>query len=428
MTRLILFVLSALLALLSVVHAKTDQIRVYAFTSDYCYGPPAGSNMDIKRNKCKNVPNGARSIKPMLDSKRDGWVDDVNTGILFCEVITYSVQDCVEGAERNSVPVPEELEQCLHPGEPGDSMALFSVKFECKSEYVSTATPWFLVTLKTFANSTCNRRTTTKVITSWSTGNDDKLTPHETTTVHSLTSAFERNVVTESPGPAAHHLEPRNSKKHHNSEGKWMLHPWSLSLLCYECWTMKEDNFDDFRCHSGPKNVVDCGPVPKNLDGGEYTSTVPGTTTDFLTLPKTLYDMTTVHTTQEMVTVTETATATLEMLEERRSFHKRVTFDSPYKPGTRVCGEAEWQKRGQSNTQIEISKVGRDMKKCDKAKAQSLDVPKPVVETEWYTTTTPVYSATIETYTVTETDTIMMMEVSTDNDEEELSIPAHRDL
>jgi hypothetical protein len=53
---------------------------------------------------------------------------------------------------------------------------------------------------------------------------------------------------------------------------------------------------------------------------------------------------------------------------EKRSWHRRVTFEHPWSPGTTVCADGEWEKRGKKKSQIRIQKPKTNMKKCLKDK------------------------------------------------------------
>ncbi|CAO2651557.1 Nn.00g041270.m01.CDS01 [Neocucurbitaria sp. VM-36] len=403
MTRLVSFVLSALLTLLAVVHAKSkgDQIRLYAFTSDYCYGPPAGSNVDIKRDECVDIHNGARSVKPMIDPKRSKWLDDVNKGATFCEMITYQTVGCLAGQELNSNPLPEKLHQCVHPGRPGEPISLFSVKFQCGGKPVSSTTP--------------NTSTATLVVTSWAVGADEKPTPYYETNTVTQTRLANRNVAGQWPESSVDRLEPRDTKR--NSKGVWMLHPWARSIICYECYTKKDNDFSKIDCRSGPNNAVDCGSSPVAIDGEQITlsHTAITTSTDPNTPTTTLYELTT-----STLDPNDFETVSFQPLEMRSSWHRRVTFDHPFLPGTKVCADAEWEKRGQPKAEVRLQKVGADLKKCNEANAQSIDVPSPVLETVWQSTTVTKFVQATGTHTVFALPPGFL--------EEELSVPAHKDL
>lgn len=142
MTRLVLLVVGTFLALISIVHAKSkeDQIRLYAFTSDYCYGPPVGANIDVKQGECHNFHYGARSIRPTFNPKHSQWLNDVNNGGIQCELVTYKTLGCLEGQELEIDQLPAILSHCVYPGQPGENISVFSAKFHCGGKPVPSPT------------------------------------------------------------------------------------------------------------------------------------------------------------------------------------------------------------------------------------------------------------------------------------------------
>ena len=124
-------------------------------------------------------------------------------------------------------------------------------------------------------------------------------------------------------------------------KGVWMLHPWTLGLECYDCYTKSSTNTHKFECRSGPSNPIDCGEMPSSPT---MTNTVEVTPTVTLRLNE----------------------APKHVLAKRKSWHRRVTFEHPWFPGTIMCADAEWEKRGQSKSEVRIQKPGETMKKCNK--------------------------------------------------------------
>jgi hypothetical protein len=112
-----------------------------------------------------------------------------------------------------------------------------------------------------------------------------------------------------------------------------MLHPWSKSLLCYQCYTYEKKSFNEFDCRSGPRNVGHCGPRPPSING----EPIPVET-------KTPGPM-------------ESEVPATGRLSKRWSWHKPVYFISPFVPGLVVCADAEWEKRGQPESEIRLQKI-----------------------------------------------------------------------
>jgi hypothetical protein len=126
-------------------------------------------------------------------------------------------------------------------------------------------------------------------------------------------------------------LDPRNKGKWKGPrKGVWMKHPWSMSIMCYECYTKSKTNIQKFECRAGPKNPAYCGPMPEQ-----------GTLTTVTIFP--------------IETVTVTPGVHWANI-QKRSWHKRVSFPHPWYPGTTMCADAEWEKRGQKKAEIRLQK------------------------------------------------------------------------
>jgi hypothetical protein len=135
-------------------------------------------------------------------------------------------------------------------------------------------------------------------------------------------------------------LQTRNKGKWKGPrKGVWMRHPWASSLMCYECYTKSAKNTEKFECRSGPKNAVSCGEMPN-----------PDTATT-----------TTIYPTQTVAVVAGQPVAQLE----KRSWHKKVEFPHPWFPGTTVCADAEWEKRGQKKNEIRLQHPKSNKKHCN---------------------------------------------------------------
>ena len=131
MTLLVPLFLSSLLSTLpSSVNAKSksDQIRLYQFVTDNCDGSPLGANVDIKLGHCVGLD--ARSVKPRVDEKRKKWVDDVNSGDLYCWLAIYDQAGCTGAASGSlaSMLLPAEIDDCYTAS---SSDTIRSAKFVC---------------------------------------------------------------------------------------------------------------------------------------------------------------------------------------------------------------------------------------------------------------------------------------------------------
>jgi hypothetical protein len=207
--------------------------------------------------------------------------------------------------------------------------------------------------------------TATKTHTSWSVGNDEKFTPYLST--QTLT------VVSEAPtvpvrAPVAHRLEPRGKKG--DIKYVWMFHPWSRSVLCYECYTNKPGNMNWVKCHSGPDVSELCTSRPVDADGRPFTTTTTQTSTS----------ITSTRTTTTTDATSTLVTTALTTILQPRSWHKSVHFQHPW-TGRRVCADAEWEKRGRPNFEIRLQDVHIDREGKDCEDSESIDVPDAIVAT-----------------------------------------------
>lgn len=252
--------------------------------------------------------------------------------------------------------------------------------------------------------------TTTIVATSWTFGANEKPTPNYETNILTLTHADRQNIAVRSPESSENRLEPRDKKG--NTKGVWLYHPWSWSVICYECYTEKLDDYTEFECRSGPNNPVSCGARPVAIDGERITVTEHISTTLYSD-STTLYELTT-----STVDIGDVEKLAPVPLEKRKSWHRRVTFDHPFVPGKRVCADAEWEKRGKPNAEVRLQKTGDKIEKCQKTAARPIDLPDPVHETVLHTYTLP-------TSTATSTHTVYVFGPETGD---EPNVLAHKDL
>jgi hypothetical protein len=189
-------------------------------------------------------------------------------------------------------------------------------------------------------------------------------------------------------------LEPRRKNKWKGPRiGVWMLHPWTMAVICYECYAKSDDNTFKFECRSGPKNPIDCkGSVPNPQD----TITVTHTPAITVTAGDPITSVITVTATQPrpvspaaspvisgqavytmiggkpVYTIIDQSIQTVTLgqkevdLEPRKSFHRAVRFTHPWYPDTEMCADAEWDGRGKDRGEIRIQKPDTKMKRCDK--------------------------------------------------------------
>lgn len=259
------------------------------------------------------------------------------------------------------------------------------------------------------------------------------------TVTSAATTTATQTIVRRAAEPTDAHLEPRQVENNHR--GLWMFHPWSLSLICYDCYTYNTDDFTEFDCRSGPNNPIDCGIMPAH--GDDSTWTTVSLSTIFVqspTLTVTPVVTSTVHTGSSSTSSSSSSVSTTIVAVpradtdagnediEKRSWHTRVKFNHPYKVGVKVCADAEWEKRGQSGAEIRLQKIGTDMSKCiEDDGTKDLNVPADVVVV--FQTLVTTSSLTIASSTRTTTISIARR----DHGEQSAAagfdaVPTHRDL
>ncbi|KAH9866531.1 hypothetical protein J1614_008221 [Plenodomus biglobosus] len=422
MTRLLLLIFGTLLALSSFVQAE-DKLRVYSFPVKACDASPQLVNIDISRDKCHNLATGAQSFRPFKHEDNTKWIDNINNGSVACRLVAYSSHNCLPGTVLGSSSLPRGIQQCL------DYLAnesALSIQFQCLSTTLISS----LIT------------TETSLVTSWSLGTDGKATPYEKTTTAVRTSFITstRSLFGRAAEATASELEQRQQNNH---TGVWMFHPWSGSLICYDCYTYKTDDFSKFDCRSGLNNPIDCGLKPAHKD--DSTSTVTTRTTATVLSPT--HTFTPVTTTTTRTRSSSSSSAAFHLAEvaievgdielgdgdiEKRSWHRRVRFMHPYKAGVPVCADAEWEKRGKPENEIRLQKVTTDMEKCEEGTGtQDLNVPDDVVITAVTTVTTH----SVSVVQSTRTTTVSVADDAVERDVDELvevgslhAGPSHLDL
>jgi hypothetical protein len=237
--------------------------------------------------------------------------------------------------------------------------------------------------------------TITEVFTSYSIGKNEKPTGYLSTATFTIIST---PTIEPTRAPVAHRLEPR--KKMADVAYKWMFHPWSRSVLCYECYTNKPGNWKWVKCNSGPNHEEACSDRQVDADGFPYTTT---TTQTNLAVTSTQTTYTTDATSTVTTTTHSTLASPLSASLAARSWHKDVHFRHPW-TGQRVCADAEWEKRGRPNFEIRLQDVHIDDGN-DCTGAESLDVPDRLIETVT-TTSTSTQTISVASYTVWSTVTV----------------------
>ncbi|KAF1940468.1 hypothetical protein EJ02DRAFT_513099 [Clathrospora elynae] len=406
MARSLLFILGAMLTLLfDIAHANPkEMLRMYGFSSDTCDNMPILGNFDVYLGSCFNIAGGCRSITPFSHKNLD-WIENLNRGAFaFCTVYTFTEFGCLPVHLNGAHDVPMNIGECLTPWYENSPMR--SVQFLCGEEPRDILRPATIHTTYTAA----------VPITSWKQGADSKFTPHVSTktatirtvivspnplvsvtevsstiTIRSTTTVFTatplpKTILSRSElslEPAETNRLVKRAKWNGPRKGVWMRHPWSMSLTCFECYTKSDDNISKFECRAGPDNIIDCGPEP---DLRVKTITVHATIT------------TTIYPGHTMV----------PHIGKRGSWHRAVVFNNPFQAGTKVCADAEWEKRGHDKTEIRLQKPKTNLKKCKDADEIAYIQPnQPIVTVAGLPVTTTVTAPPVFTTFVLPTSTVI---------------------
>ncbi|KZM22234.1 uncharacterized protein EKO05_0011342 [Ascochyta rabiei] len=395
MTRTFLSVASAVLLLASVVNgvnvtrvdAKADaQIHLYPFNTFDCTEGPVGSPLELKQGECVNF-HAAHSVKPMLRSDHQDWINEVNELRTNCKLETFRVPGCPDSGKMDqylygrSGDMPENFGRCLVGDHSSDDDSFSSAKFVCgkleNPELLCTSiiehTSWSMDPTGSPSSS---------VITATYTGS------------LSATGRFARIIKPTHIGQGKPTLEPR-FKTDQETKSVWMLHPWSKSMVCYLCYPEKKGDYSKIECRYGKDFPAQCGGNPVGGDGEVRT---PMTTTTATTTATT-----TTHTTSTKLTVfsmsgrddddasmsdSESDFTDMDLdMSQKRSWHTPVKFGHPFVQGQHVCADAEWEKRGRPESYIKIQHCHICDHK-DRGDSQWIGLPETAVDTVSKTTTT----------------------------------------
>ncbi|KAF2875140.1 hypothetical protein BDV95DRAFT_486998 [Massariosphaeria phaeospora] len=237
------------------------------------------------------------------------------------------------------------------------------------------------------------------VVPSYSILPDGLVSEFNHTTAITMTSWMYPRAATITPDPLAEatagaHLDPRKKKKQYNLKAVWMKHPWTGSHICYNCWHKKNTavNSDKFLCRSGPEHTLLCGEAPEIAS--VHTSHVTST-----------------------VTTTQLVEATTVAPLQERSSHQAVLFHHPWVSDVIVCGDSEWENKGQSDSEIRL----QDIEAANKCKddARQIDAVYQTTTLTSYTTTTTPFPASLvptgstKTFTVTSSPSSSTVAAST---------------
>lgn len=436
--RALLSVTTAVFALTSVVHGgifggkpydvKADaRIHLVPFDSIDCSGAPQQSPHEMVHGQCFNFMESL-SMKPIFwKGHRADWIDEVNNLHMHCKLETFGQYHCnmnnrtIEYRFGATDEQPKNFNKCLVPTrekwEDDDSTdsdlsdedgyarkhAIRSARFVCgpieNREHLCTSTimhtSWSIEPTYGSPVPEVQKATYTGTLLA---------TPH--IKVKSARHAVRSAAVVAAGG---------------ESKGVWMLHPWSLSMMCYSCYTKKAHDYRKIECRGGERFHADCGPMPTaQVDGNPArhsttTSTVTAVTTTHSTrVQKTTAYKDTTSTVTGVLLGDDTSDEEFPKLDidlhKKKSWHTPVKFPHPFIAGRDACADAEWEKRGQGSKQyVKLQKVHFCDEK-DRLDSRWLGFPTTIVHTSTATktssltfshTSTSTSTATVSTTTTT---------------------------
>jgi hypothetical protein len=316
-------------------------IHLYTFDATDCNGEPQESPFEMKTDQCVNLRDPRSAKSALWKGHHTDWIEEINNLHIHCKLELFGQDHCmpyslitVYGGEATEEQ-PRNFNKCLMParaGGPDPFPRIKSAKFSC----VPIENPEHLCT---------------KAIrlTSWSI---EPTYGSAVPVVYKATLTATLQVPT--PTPSAKVLAKRGNQP---GKGVWMLHPWSTSWICYSCYLKQADYTGKMKCKSGIDYPIDCGPTPPPFEGA---TTYHTSTTSTSTAVSTTHSTSTAKTTAYVRNNTDSSNSDNELASlqmKRGSWHIPVKFSHPFQVGKEACADAEWQKRGQPNTYIEIQHV-----------------------------------------------------------------------
>ena len=370
-----------LLALGGVDAKKKNKIAYSYYAGPDCNGHPIdGDLFDLtfkdkkgpSESECTSLTAGGIRLHKHWKNKYNDWVNKVYNGEWNCGVRLYQDHGCSREHLIADLSVPNDMESC-HPL-PANKFS--SVQFWCginsgpHGRAVKTQASLPVTTNSTAANRQAHPSMPASALN---------------TTSHS--HEYENYVPGNHKVPRdVHHLAadvestnkmPPQPRADHNVIYTWKKHPWTGSDICFKCWTDHKNINSKFGCHSKPRlhGEVNCGPKP-------------------LPVPPTSTHLVTHTTTAEVVfTVTDQFHQKPSPVLENRSWHTPVALQHPYFSDKRICADAEWEERGESEEEVQI-KHPKDLNKCRRKNMVNIDIGAPekivesaITETVWTTPT-----------------------------------------
>ncbi|KAH8724232.1 hypothetical protein GQ44DRAFT_827488 [Phaeosphaeriaceae sp. PMI808] len=433
-----------------------NRLRMFKWSGKYCPAHPDRKRWQMYFRQCYDIDPHLLSVKIVRRWQHSEWFYDVGQGKLLCWLDLYSAPDCLIGFEALKVVLPDGLNKCITSNV---TFPIRSVIWRCKptpedntiADYANVTMPDTLwdgdddddddeeeeehtehVTDVTLPKGSVLPKPKNQggevaipllddkaATTATSTTKDVTVVTPPVKAVAVVTPPAKRVPILpppvgndsfvqyfpRRPGSQYGDLSPR-MLSHHPGRGDiayvWMMHPWALSVICFECWTKHHNNFNWVKCYSGPKVWNGCAPRPIARQGEPRTT--------FMTSTKTVYVKPNKPLTQPTGTPSGNSTGTpsgnsteLPSGNSTKSLSKRFRGDwkglgpghtwstlinmmNPWVPGQRLCGKAHWVHRRKKYAHVKIRKLRVDHG-GDCTENTDIDIPEPIFK-HYYVTLT----------------------------------------
>ncbi|KAF3051176.1 hypothetical protein E8E11_010854 [Didymella keratinophila] len=316
-------------------------IHLYTFATTDCQGNPQESPFEMKNGQCVNLRDPLSAKPALWKGHRSDYIEEINNLHAYCKLELFGTDDCQSHSrvpdyhDEVTEESPGNFNKCLMPIKAAGAINpsfIKSAKFSC----VPVENP----------NHLCTR---TIRLTSWSI---EPTYGNPVPVVHKATLTGTLQV-----GATQEAVRTLVKRKNQPGKGVWMLHPWSLTWLCYSCFLKQVEYTGRMECLSGIDYPIHCSspmPSPYSTAVTHSTTTTSTSTTTVTTHPSSTAKATSWVIVTDSDSDDERDNLHLSM---KRSWHTPVWFDHPFQVGKKACADAEWEKRSQKHNYIKIQNV-----------------------------------------------------------------------
>ena len=364
-------------------------IHLFIFANTDCQGNPHTSPFELKNGNCVDFLDPLPlplSAKPALwKGQRSDYIEEINHLHNECKIEVFGDNGCQADSRISdwhgevTEQTPANFNTCLNPIK---TTFIRSARFSCgkveNPEHLFTKTlnftSWSIE--PTYGNPVPFVQevtlTGTLKIPDGPTPDPSSVVLPRRQSIQTLvkreTQPATRTGFTQVPAPTpSSEVLPRNQSIHslverENQPGKgvWMLHPWSMSWICYSCYLKQVDLRGKMECRSGLDFPIDCpGPVPP-----PYSTAITYSTMTTFTSTTTVFTLALRPTNTEGLHAQDVSSNdSVDEPEDSHpvmkwgSWHTPVKFDHPFQKNKKACADAEWEKRGRKENYIKIQHV-----------------------------------------------------------------------